>query len=722
MLDQEAIAQLIKSFHLTITYLRIYPPTSQMVVATLDTFSKTVLTLLEKNTTLTFSELAGKLLIDGKEAENREIQLIGNNILKLFSQKKVQSITFRQGITREEITEFLTSILRKKREEITEFPHVAFDQTVYVAMVKGEEAVVKISEMVQNSGGEIVGLIKTIRESYDLIDQIPEPASRFQAQTRLATELAKQDASVLRDIFERDLPPKIEESGLKQQLMNALSQDKIKDIFGEISTWYEEIRKKESSDFAAVDQLEKFKKFVQTVLHAPAAKDIPRQFFEEMLRKGLLEQLPEWFSAAPAKPTTVFEVERLLEKDPSQLLEKETMDSLPQLVEKLCQIENNELLGKLTEKLLGNLSSSVPKLRLMTMQGIMPIYDILKAHGKEQLLRYMELPLLETARQETSPDVHIMLADILRQRARQNLLHGEYDFAVRIIDLLRQHTSDEIIPDAKIRTDTANALSKLIPEIMEILVTDLKSDNEAKRLGSLQILAKFGDKAIDPLVRVIKESDDIRPRRMATLALKNIGDSAVRRFREELNLGLIPAEIIRVIEAVGELGAGETIEHLSGLLRYPDAQVKRELMKMLGRLNTNQSRLLLVEQLKDADCTVVSDAIRLLSELKASEAVDGLIALLDKRNCNAAVQEEVCIALGAIGYPKAIPALIAKLNKKPSWFSRNTTELERIRMRAAWSLRKFTGPEVEQALERASKKPGDPVALTAKESLSLIRK
>ena len=279
MIEQEIIGNLIKSFHLAVTYLKIYPPSSQMVLSTFDAFAKTVQANADKNGTLTFSELSGKLLIDGTESDNREVRLIANNVLRLFSQKKIQSITFRSGVSKEELLDFVTSIIRKKREELSDFPHIGLDQTVYVAMIKGEEAVVKITEMVKETGGDIGSLLKTIRESYDLIDQIPEGASRVQAQDRLAQELAKQDTGVLREIFERELPLKIEESGLKPKLLSALSQEKIQGIFGEISTWYDDIRKHESSDFAAVDQLEKLKVFMQTVLHAPAAKEIPRYWY-----------------------------------------------------------------------------------------------------------------------------------------------------------------------------------------------------------------------------------------------------------------------------------------------------------------------------------------------------------------------------------------------------------------------------------------------------------
>ncbi|MGA2091044.1 MAG: hypothetical protein ABSH12_06250, partial [Endomicrobiales bacterium] len=558
MITQEMTENLLKSFHLAITYLKIYPPTSKMVGATIDTLTKTLLTIFEQAPSVTLSELTGKLLIDGKEPATREIQLVGNNILKLFTQKKIQSITFRAGISREEVTEFVTSILQKKREELPAFDHIALDQTVYVAVVKGEEAVVKISEMVQHAGSDMGGLIKSLRDSYDLIDTLGDQPSKDRAQDHLAKELARQDTTVLRDIFERELPRKIETSGLKSKLLNELSQEKIQAIFGNISVWYDEIRQSEGSDFAAVERLEKLKMFIQTVLSAPAAKQIPLQFFEELLRKGLVEQLPSWFSVERQKPTTIFEVEKLLEKPSVELMEKETLSILPQIVEKLCQIENNELLGKLIEKVLENLNNSAAQIRLEAADSLVSLYEILIAHMRNPIIKFMELPLLEAARKETSPDVHNSLVTIVCKIARQNILYSEYDLATRIMEMLIQHTNPDLIFDEKIRASAVAAKQTLTAEVLDILIADLKSDNEKRKIGSMQILTKIGESAITPLIRVIKESDDIRSRRIAAEALKNLGPKAVRRFGEELNLGLTADEMRRVVDVLNIMVSDDT--------------------------------------------------------------------------------------------------------------------------------------------------------------------
>jgi len=721
MLDQETIGNLIKTFRLAVSNLRIYPPTSQMVLATLDTLFKSVQAVVEKENTLTLSELSGKLMINGVTPESREIQLAANDILRLFSQRRIQSVMLRSGITKEELSDFITNVLRKKREELTEYPHIGLDQTVYVAMVKGEETVVKITEMVQKSGGEIVGLIKSLRESYDLIDQIPEPAVRAQVQDHLAKELAKQDTTVLRDIFDRELPPKLEQSGLKSSLLSALSQEKIKDIFGEISVWYEEVRKNQSSDFTAIEQLEKLKSFMQTILQAPAAKEIPRQFFEELLQKGLLSQLPEWFASQPSRPTTVYEVERLLEKPAVDLLEKDVRDNIPQFVEKLCQIEYTELLGKFVEKLLENLKNSAAKIRLPAAQSIATIYEILQAHNKENLLRYMELPLIEAAKQENSAEVNFYLLEILRLRARQDVLYGEYELALRILDVMHQCRSAEVTFDEKIRSNAEKSLACLVPEILEVLINDLKLDNEKKRLGSLQILTKLGEQATEPLVRVIKESEDPRNRRLAAQALKNLGETARKRFLNELNLGLTTDEIKHVIEVLQILGDADTVEHLNTLLQYPDTGVKKEVMRFLAKLNSSQARVLLIEQLKDTDNTVISEAVHLLGELKCKESGPALLKLMATAKLPAGLQEEICIVLGNVGGNEAIPVLIAKLKKKPFWFLSRSDETERVRMRAAWALRKFSGQDVEEALEKASHDKTAPVSLAAKESLAALR-
>ena len=113
--------------------------------------------------------------------------------------------------------------------------------------------------------------------------------------------------------------------------------------------------------------------------------------------------------------------------------------------------------------------------------------------------------------------------------------------------------------------------------------------------------------------------------------------------------------------------------------------------------------------------------VRLLGEIKCSEAVNSLTRLLSASSSSYALEEEICIALGMIGSVQAVPTLVARLQKKDFWQFGKRKETERVRMRAAWALRKFKDKDAENALGKASNDKSDSVALTAKESLEIMR-
>ncbi|MGA2089946.1 MAG: HEAT repeat domain-containing protein, partial [Endomicrobiales bacterium] len=157
------------------------------------------------------------------------------------------------------------------------------------------------------------------------------------------------------------------------------------------------------------------------------------------------------------------------------------------------------------------------------------------------------------------------------------------------------------------------------------------------------------------------------------------------------------------------------------LIRYPDATVKKDILRFLGKINTNQSKVLIIEQLKDTDPSIVSEAVRLLGETRCEESVPALIALFNTSAGLYNLLGELCLALGAIGNHQAIPILIATMNKKPFFMTGDKDEREKVRMRAAWSLSRFSVPEVIAALEKATHDKSSAVAMTAKESLKQIQ-
>jgi HEAT repeat protein len=145
-------------------------------------------------------------------------------------------------------------------------------------------------------------------------------------------------------------------------------------------------------------------------------------------------------------------------------------------------------------------------------------------------------------------------------------------------------------------------------------------------------------------------------------------------------------------------------------------------MRFIARMPSDQAKGIIIEQLKDEDNSVKGEAVRLLGELKCRESVPTLIGVLGNSRTSYELKEEICVALAAIGVSDALPALVNALKPKNGWlFSKPKPELDRVRMRAAWALRKFCGPDAIKALEAASTDKVVSVALTAKESLAVIK-
>jgi HEAT repeat protein len=99
---------------------------------------------------------------------------------------------------------------------------------------------------------------------------------------------------------------------------------------------------------------------------------------------------------------------------------------------------------------------------------------------------------------------------------------------------------------------------------------------------------------------------------------------------------------------------------------------------------------LLIDALGDADALVVDGAVFALGEHLYVPALEGLIRVATNHE-DARCRESAIAALGAIGDDRARPAVLGALEDKPA-----------VRRRAIVALANFEGPDIEEALARAS--------------------
>jgi HEAT repeat protein len=123
----------------------------------------------------------------------------------------------------------------------------------------------------------------------------------------------------------------------------------------------------------------------------------------------------------------------------------------------------------------------------------------------------------------------------------------------------------------------------------------------------------------------------------------------------------------------------------------PAPSVRRTACELAGRSSSRSRRLLhaLGARLADDDALVTEAAVWALGERREATAVTALAAVASGHD-DVRCRESAVGALGSIGDPAGLPAVLAALEDRPA-----------IRRRAVVALAAFEGPDVEAALARA---------------------
>jgi HEAT repeat protein len=183
-------------------------------------------------------------------------------------------------------------------------------------------------------------------------------------------------------------------------------------------------------------------------------------------------------------------------------------------------------------------------------------------------------------------------------------------------------------------------------------------------------------------------ADPIRRRRRAAIA-GHRGDAATARsFLADEDPGVRSAALGALLRAGGLEPAD-----LDGGLSDPDPNVRSRTLELVAALEGGAAAadVSILGLLHDEDDTVVEVAAWASGEREPPEpgAVEQLIALATGHE-DALVRESAVAALGAIGDPAGLPAILTA-----------TTDKATVRRRAVIALAPFEGPEVDAALERA---------------------
>ena len=180
--------------------------------------------------------------------------------------------------------------------------------------------------------------------------------------------------------------------------------------------------------------------------------------------------------------------------------------------------------------------------------------------------------------------------------------------------------------------------------------------------------------------------DSVRDRRRQVLLSGHTGDSQLAREALGDADPTIRSAALGALHRAGQLSTPDLLL----CLRDPDPGVRRRAAELAAAHPAAGATPVLLELLGDEETLVAEMAAWSLGERPATpEVIEGLSRMaLDHED--PLCRESAVAALGAVGDPAGLPAILKATSDKPA-----------IRRRAVIALAPFEGPEVDEALVRA---------------------
>lgn len=711
------VGKAVSMLRSAIVNARIYPKGSQMVEATIKSAHQALENCLAAASPIVISDIQGKLCFNGKElAEAKDFR-------PFLVQQEVQSLKFLKGVELREVTALIDALGKRSgalgdhqklaawltAEGVT---HIQAEEVEFVELKKGEVVVQQVLSLLEQST-DIPSLAGSLEESYRLIDQLPDEAQKKEAQKKMAGHLSGLPPYQLRELFDTKLPETVEKSSLKDDVVQAMSHEKLEETLEEVNKWYSQIKKDSTSEFEVVEKLSSLKSFLGKVLHSPASKTVPFALYEELLNVGLIEQIPTGIEKGE-NAGLLTEVEKLLNQPNETLLDPAVRQRLPEILKALCAMAMQEPLEKLTDKMIQNLQSSAPVVRESAVKTIRVFAEILASNRKDKPFAQIVSSLHAMAETESAPDVYGHIAEALQVAAMELLVHWRFEESAGLLATLRRHSREESPIGHKKKLLAAKALHEFATRGLEVICADLNAPIKDRQNGAQKVLAELGEEAVGPLVEAVKRSVDLRAKQAAVQALRRLGPSVKDALLKELTVGTSGEALVKLIPLLEEFADASVLPTLTGLLQHPDAGVRRQVAQLLAKVKDPRVQNLMAGLLDDADPEVQTEAVRLIGELKLKLAASEIARRLPA--ASPVVQEEMCMALGALGEKRVIPDLVKILSTKAPFWKRSAGPPDAVRARAIWALGQLLPDEEARRTLTRALKDSNPIVQRAAQS------
>jgi len=411
------------------------------------------------------------------------------------------------------------------------------------------------------------------------------------------------------------------------------------------------------------------------------------------------------------------------------LLSKEKKQSLQRMLKELDGMNRVELTGRLVDKLSENLNDKEKSVRLEAVRSFKELDPEIEQLSDKKIIYGLEEKYIKTEEIETEEEVYRELAELLEKSANRNANQGNYERALQIAGLFRQHKFAEKEGFKNRAQRAGEILEKLANSgLIDILITDLRSPDEKKRGDAFKVVASLDEYAVYYFIKILKDIEDLHLRRIIAFLIKNLGEKAIKMLCQSLIPSLRTEESLRIVEVLDGVEHYDIVfDELKKIYMHCKLELQKAVLNVLAKIKPDRVKEVLVLALEDEDPMIVKEAVRLAGRAGVSELVSRLLSFIplqsifSKNTEDVDLEEEVCVALGKIKDPSAIQ-ILAKISEGNGFFSFTRTKNISTRMAALYALGGYTETETKLLLSGFAKNRDKAVSKAATEALKMQEK
>ncbi len=235
------------------------------------------------------------------------------------------------------------------------------------------------------------------------------------------------------------------------------------------------------------------------------------------------------------------------------------------------------------------------------------------------------------------------------------------------------------------------------PHTLREVVRNLAGKQRTQIDAATTIFRSLGPMAVQPLLEALAQEGS-RPIRVHLVRmLAAIGDQALPEIKKHMR-DKRWFFVRNLVWIIGEIGDPRFVRHLRIIIEHPDARVRREAVRALGKLQNETAAQVLIEAIDDEDDEVSLLAIRGLGHPGGRIAAPRLRELLRLANFigqNTEAIRAAAIAVARIGDGKSL-ATLRRIPHRPLFFRSRRAPAGKA---AAWAMATLQGESAGAAPE-----------------------